>query len=117
MQRQRFPSLENAAGVDPARAAVAVLLLFVSLCAYLVWSAAGQARETLETKEALVYFVTDTGIKSDNQEAEANLAAAAQGLFVARRVSLVLFVGSALVAAALIFRLSLKGLKGQDRTV
>lgn len=97
-------SLESATGVDSARAALLVLLGFVSLAAWLVWSAAGQARETLESKEAMVYLITDSGIRSDNAEAEADLAAAAQGLFTARRMALVLFVGSGLVLAALLAR-------------
>lgn len=95
-------NLESASGVDPARAAVLVLLGFVSLAAWLVWSSAGQARETLESKEAMVYLITGDGIQSDNAEAEADLAAAAQGLFTARRMALILFVGSGLVLAALL---------------
>lgn len=115
MPKARLPNLESATGVDPGRAAICVLLVFVCLCAYLVRSAADTAVEALRNGEAMVFFRTPNGIQSDSQDAEEKLALSSNGLAVAHKTSQVLFLGSGLVAAALIFNLSVRRRKSEDR--
>lgn len=115
MQRERLPNLESATGVDPGRAAICVLLVFVCLCAYMVRTAADSAIDSLQNGEAMVFFRTPNGIQSDSQDAEHKLALSSNGLAVARKTSQVLFLGSSLVAIALVFNLSNRRPRSKNR--
>ena len=91
-------------GSDNLLLAVALLVGFAGLTAYAVAYVSGYVLDEMNNRDFMVMIVTDSGLKSDNKQLEANLSTATLALRSIRDLGWALSVGCLGVGVAVFIR-------------
>ena len=95
---------QAAAGVDPVALALAGVLCISAWGAYRVHAAAQSVLDAAADKETYVMFLTDEGMKSDNEALAAKVNAGQAALIAAQSEAVLLMVACGILAAGLAWR-------------
>lgn len=109
MARKR-PAAEK--GVDPVTLALAGMLGMAAWCAYRVIAAAQAVIAAAEDKNTYAIFVTDEGLKSDNQHLADEVNKGIAALRSAEVESGILLIICAILAVALVIRVAKEARRG-----
>ena len=96
---------KDASGVDPVVLALGGVIAIAAWCAVRVRLAAQAVIAAAEDKDTYVLFVTDEGLKSDNEKLAGKVNEGMAALRSAESEAILLLVVCGLLAAALVWRL------------
>ena len=99
------PPKQDASGVDPVVLALGGVIAIAAWCAVRVRIAALAVIAAAEDKETYALFITDEGLKSDNEKLASQVNEGMAALRSAESEAVLLLVVCGLLAAALVWRL------------